>query len=838
MPPEHPDHFAVVIGLSAYPKLGPPPANLRGPDNDATSVANWLRDPAGGGLPEENVKLIRSQDFTLDSDDPKPTRTELEKGFLWLDDLAKANLAKGKGRTVGTRLYLYVSGHGFSPPGPIRGCLLAANVAEEQFSANVFPSGWIEWLQDAGYFREYVLWLDCCMDRRILTVPAAPPLDPINTNAPPPISMFGFAAPRNLRAVEVQIPEDGGNWHGIFTWNLVQGLRGAASTSQGVVTTDSLENWLRQAQLAFLETADRADPSVAKEPVVVKAGGQLVLARGVSPMNLDVTLQFPPGLAGRRARLWSGDRTQPNKPPTSGNWFPIVAGETDRKLLPGLYLVEVENGALRQGFAVTRAGAVAVSESGAPPAATDRLLSLDINPGDATASIRITGAEFEDRDIGSGRLKTQLPFGLYQVRIQVGRQMLERVLLLDVDQTWPQRAALDMLPEITSAAPLDGTRTTHEYQVQAAYEAAGRSDLFFGSGAELMVMTRFFTAKGTSTATSRKPWDGVELLNESGTQLAEFAAIGSHDAGNDPVSTASLAVSPGTYRLRYDLWPGGRAEQGLVLPPGGWRLESYLMYGPQAGEAGSEPRVSLLMRRSGSKWNTPEDLRLEKAKVALADERPILNDDLRDVLLLKFDNPLAGIIGGHLLLISREHGGTQPLDLLDTAVGNLRGLVGTEHPDVEALSLECQNPALRRTQPIQAPPMFERSWRMLVKASQDNPQLVPRTLWDEVHAAILSPPFLVWAANAEVQSSYRAALAEAVFGPAPAKPEALPDPTKDLPQVPMDIVRSSLFPNLGPLEYTSARGESSRVNQRARALGLPPVAVSALRETADSARGP
>ena len=70
MPPIHPTHYAVVIGLSAYPKLGSPPANLRGPENDATLVANWLKDPAGGGLPPENVKLIRSQDFPASSDDP------------------------------------------------------------------------------------------------------------------------------------------------------------------------------------------------------------------------------------------------------------------------------------------------------------------------------------------------------------------------------------------------------------------------------------------------------------------------------------------------------------------------------------------------------------------------------------------------------------------------------------------------------------------------------------------------------------------------------------------------------------------------------------------------
>ena len=50
----HPDHYAIVIGLSAYPRLGDPPgANLLGPENDAAAVLAWLTDPHGGGLPPE-----------------------------------------------------------------------------------------------------------------------------------------------------------------------------------------------------------------------------------------------------------------------------------------------------------------------------------------------------------------------------------------------------------------------------------------------------------------------------------------------------------------------------------------------------------------------------------------------------------------------------------------------------------------------------------------------------------------------------------------------------------------------------------------------------------------
>ena len=61
--------------------------------------------------------------------------------------------------------------------------------------------------------------------------------------------------------------------------------------------------------------------------------------------------------------------------------------------------------------------------------------------------------------------------------------------------------------------------------------------------------------------------------------------------------------------------------------------------------AAAKPRISLLMHRKGTPWGSGEDLLLEKARVALADENPILNAELSNLLLRKFQNPLAGIIG-------------------------------------------------------------------------------------------------------------------------------------------------------------------------------------------------
>jgi uncharacterized caspase-like protein len=406
-----PDHYAIVIGLSSYPQLGdPPPANLNGPEIDADAVAAWLTDPAAGGLPRQNVMLIRSRDCRSPPD-PEPTRDRIEDAFMWLDKIALANDAAQKGRKVGTRLYFYCAGHGYSPD-QRRGCLLAGNAEASRYTANISPSVWVEWLQDAEYFREYVLWMDCCMDRQRLAVPTAAPLAPIGSQGAPGPSFIAFAAPRPLKAVEQRIPEDGANWHGIFTWNLLQGLRGAATDPlTNTVTGRSLADWLRQAQLGWLEDADRRNPDVAKEPAIIDENSSLVFVSGVAPMEFDLNLRFPDTMTGLRARLWTGE------PPDPGPDLAIAAGGTPVKLKPGLYLAEVPDTGLRHGFAVTRSSTIQLNENGDPPIKAAGWFTLTVNPNDPTAEIRLIGARFRPISNATGTFRSPLPFGLYQLRI-------------------------------------------------------------------------------------------------------------------------------------------------------------------------------------------------------------------------------------------------------------------------------------------------------------------------------------------------------------------------------------------------------------------------------------
>jgi hypothetical protein len=201
------------------------------------------------------------------------------------------------------------------------------------------------------------------------------------------------------------------------------------------------------------------------------------------------------------------------------------------------------------------------------------------------------------------------------------------------------------------------------------------------------------------------------------------------------------------------------------------------------------------------------------------------------LLLQKFESPLAGIIGGHLLLLGAEHRAAGPgLEVLNDVVVNLRTLVGTEHPDVEALSLACPDMTLRRTTPVTTPPMFERSWRMLVDGCRDDPQLVPLSLWQQVHTRLGGQsPYLTWALDDAAQSKFRTQLAETVF--------ALSDGAQAGSAGAVQPVQAarSLMPNRRFAAAYVLRGAASTppiadtAEQCAALLGVPPSALPVLR---------
>lgn len=828
------DHYALIIGLRKYPGLGDPPAHLKGPENDAAAMEQWLTDPGGGALPPENVKVLSSRGARKN----RPDRGEIEaKMFMWVEALAEKNEKNRLGRRVGQRLYFHVSGHGFSAERG-QGCLIAANALSNSTSSNISASAWLQWWQEADYFSEFVLSMDCCMDRMSFVNPAEPPLAGVSANKEKGPSFVAFAAQRNQRAVERPIPHDNSPVQGVFTWVMLQGLRGAAADDLGRVTGHSLAKWLRNAIQPWLYERDLANASISKLPEIVTEDDTLLLAQIATPFLFDITLQFDAACAGLTGRLWSGVPSTP-QPLLIG-----ADGKVELKLTAGLHAAEVTAGLTtwRQAFAVTRAAVVPVTATGAPITQSAGLQTLAVPTSDPSLQIQVTGAHFRPMATGYGKLKALLPFGLYRVTRLVGRKFMEDFVILDAP--WPQAAILAPMPEITSAAPLPGTAATRNYHQDALFPKwlrpkAKQPVLQVGTGAELLVMARCFTAEHAESPI-RRPWDGVKVLDSNGAVIADLAEHGYRDdKAADPWAVCRMTVAPGNYTLRYGASPGmSNLERSLHVPPaadGGapWRLEAYLLHRSAAGApaAAADSASSLFMRRVGTlDWET--DLLLEKARVALADDRPILNDDLAPLLFEGVAASLASMIGGHLVLLAEEKGFASPVSL-DEVVVQLRHLVGSDHPDVEALSLRCIDPALRRTTPFGAPPLLERSWRLMVAASQDVPDLVPLPLWRRVQARVASMPYLVWSADTVVQTSQNEALRETLLRETrDGMPPASPAQEKPTPMAAFQAAGLSGRPEQRSGSRHSSKAGPSEVSAAMHAhgktLGLPPAAVAAL----------
>jgi hypothetical protein len=780
------EDFAIVVGISRYPGLGDSPeaANLQAPDRDAKLVYNWLNNKNGGAVPKKNIQLITSSQFPIAklARDAEPTTATINECFRIYLDKAQANQAAGTGTRVGRRLYIYVSGHGFSPK-RYHGALYTAT-ATKIATEHVYVSDWVEWLQDTGYFDEFVLWMDCCMEREFTVVSQATSFRQQGGSQAPGPTFIGLAAPRPLKTVEREISGDKNQIHGVFTWALLNGLKGAAVNQDGLITGPSLETHLLNTMKDYLAPQDAENSAVAKEPDIVKADRNLIFispkvkVRSIEPLSVrpipipggsssyfysipggergieipipielptySVKLLLPKKALGCAACLWTG---------TEITEFPVSTTKIRLNLERGLYAIEVPDVNLQQGFEVTGSGAIAISvtqegERSIHRETDPKSFDLEINTGEPTAEIFIIDRFFELTDRGVGSLRVNKPFGIYKVKIRLGRDTTEQIVLLDRDR-------LDLqlkLPQLASAAPLAGSALIHEYHEAAAQGISQHVDISVGSGGQLSLMVRSWGDAERDEPTVL-PWQGIEVIDAAGQTIANLADSGRQDRQGDPMVVCNLELDPGTYYLRRRLRDNRIVEQSAIVSAG-WRTELFLLKLAGVGKIAScdRHRLSIFMHQIGQdRLDDDRDRMIDAARIALTDGRHILTDEMKQMFLKKCDNPIAGMIGSHLLLMEHDRqtnaNPKYSLNLLDIAVANLRRLVGENHPDIEALSLRCLDPDLHTKQPFSSPPMLVFSWQLMVQASKNNPQLIPFQLWEKVRANVDFSSYFAWASD-------------------------------------------------------------------------------------------
>ncbi len=237
--PAIPRSYAVVIGISEYPKL-PPKGQLKYPVRDAADIYTALISPEAGQFPPENVHRLTGRQATLAA-----VRQELE---TWLPSVSKPD----------DRVIIYFAGHGFVANG--RAYLAPYDVDPANIGGTAYP------MEDLGRLigtrikaRWKVLWTDACHSGAI--TPEAETQQINGKLLQLERTLFSMTASRDReQSFESDI---WGGGHGAFTYFLKKGLEGEADeNADGVVTADELFEYVRVN--VRRETSARQNPTAEK----------------------------------------------------------------------------------------------------------------------------------------------------------------------------------------------------------------------------------------------------------------------------------------------------------------------------------------------------------------------------------------------------------------------------------------------------------------------------------------------------------------------------------------------------------------------------------------------
>ena len=344
--------YAIVIGVTRYPRLSRDggTADLQGSIYDAEKVRDWLVSDEGGGVPKDHVEyVIRGAGTAPGAADP--TRDTVVDAFIRIYEKCwPGGPDKAPKIPTGRRLYVYVSGHGLAADLD-HGALLCSNSSNNLYST-VAPYAAIKAFRQAGFFEQFVVWFDGCMDwagmepEPINYVPR-----PTGSGSPPGPVFFAYAAHPRLKAVESA--DENGKVRGVFTRTLLAGLEGGAvDPTTGRIDGTSLAKYLWNAMTKFLPSSVKDNTLIDKQPYV-RADPEMYFGttKKKEAAKSKVVLRFDAEHDGADARVWGRPGKQQSLALLAEQ--KIANGQAEFELENGVYAVDVPQRGLRAGFEVT-----------------------------------------------------------------------------------------------------------------------------------------------------------------------------------------------------------------------------------------------------------------------------------------------------------------------------------------------------------------------------------------------------------------------------------------------------------------------------------------------------
>ncbi|MBI4333238.1 MAG: caspase family protein [Chloroflexi bacterium] len=281
--------YAVVVGVNRYPNE--PLSDLDGPENDALEFKDYLTSPAGGAVPDQNIRLILSRNFPSPGSglSARPMTAEVDSAF---EDIIVGLPSQAGAR----RLYIFLAGHGIAArddgPGLEEAALLMANAGYQRMGHHVPGRKYANWFRAAALFQEVVLLMDCCRDDYPRASVRRTPWDNIvRQDAVEVHWVYGFATKWSRKARERALGGQG-QVKGVFSHAVLTVLKSGRMT--GCQLRDCVYNYLPR----LLQESEYQEPEFDVDPA-----HDLVFSEAAPPARLPVRVSFSSPMIGRQVEL-------------------------------------------------------------------------------------------------------------------------------------------------------------------------------------------------------------------------------------------------------------------------------------------------------------------------------------------------------------------------------------------------------------------------------------------------------------------------------------------------------------------------------------------------------
>ncbi len=246
--------YAVIVGVSEYQFTDAGLKSLQYADDDAKAIADFLKTPAGGAFSSNDIKLLINKDATLGA-------------------LRSALSDIGKRARAGDLVFIFIAGHG--APDPLASQNLYFLLHDSKvvdMPRTAFPMNELKLFLDTQLKAERVVtMIDTCHSAGVnqKTKSIVSGRDLVQEGDENNISnfyltnqLFKETGRAILTSSDVnEVSQESAKWgnHGVFTWALLEGLKGKADLNKdGFITTGEIFQFTRAA--VQKETAFKQNP--------------------------------------------------------------------------------------------------------------------------------------------------------------------------------------------------------------------------------------------------------------------------------------------------------------------------------------------------------------------------------------------------------------------------------------------------------------------------------------------------------------------------------------------------------------------------------------------------